>query len=442
MKNESNDFDGNTVPVEDTQPIDTPVTEPSTEAVVTPVDPVVAEQPAPEAVDVLPATPTDITSVTPTAPEAVVPATPVFGSAISEPIPVDPTAAVAAVGPAPQKKKKGLIIGIIIAAALVLIGGGSALAYNFVYQNPEKVVGDAIIGAVSAKTVSLDGKLNFDMKGQYTLDLTIDADTSTSVSGVNAKLAYKDDQIDYTVDGSAFYNVEGELYVKFVNVRETITALGEEIDISYFEDLITKIDGNWIKITNEDVGSFSEEYKKTQQCLTDASKSFTEDKAVTKEVSDLYRKNKFIVIGKSLGSKDINGVGSLGYEVSGDKAKAEAFVAGFEDTQYGKKIKECDPSIDFSEMFKSISEGEVDPNDPKLNVEIWASRFGHELTELNANIEDDEAALNAVINPVFNKEVKLDKPTEFITFEELQTEIQNAYMAYYMAQYAEYEAIN
>ena len=87
----------------------------------------------------------------------------------------------------PKKGKRGLLWAIVALVIVVLLGGGSALAYNFWYQNPNKVVSDALLHAVTAKTVSMTGTLDMSTK-DYKVKLEVSGKNSLEA---NSQVAVK-----------------------------------------------------------------------------------------------------------------------------------------------------------------------------------------------------------------------------------------------------------
>ena len=171
------------------------------------------------------------------------------------------------------------------------------------------------------------------------------------------------------------------------------------------------------------------DYEKTQKCYADISKSLESDKSfkdtVVKETGDLYSKNKFIVVGEKLGSRTINDQGSLGYTLTGDKAKADAFFTGFAETALGKKFKECDDTFKFEDVVSDVIGDSADEG--KTTAEIWVSRFGHNVTEFKIVGENDGTKATFVMNPVFNKNEAVEIPTDFVTFSELRSDLETLF---------------
>lgn len=342
--------------------------------------------------------------------------------------------------PALKKKRKGIIIGSIVAGALLLLGGGGALAYNLWYQNPDKVVHDAIINALRANSVTGAGTITAVQKGAdgVTVNVTIDGASKGKDGSLNAKVTIKNipdlKTEDITVSGSAI--LKGDTYyVKVKDVQRTIDQLSEAYGSrppEYVDMIVKKIDNKWISIKSSDYSDISSELAKQQTCMTEANDLLVDrNSKESREIIDLYKKNQIITATEKLGSKDINGVGSLGYKVDVSKVATVAFVRGLDDTAYGKALKKCDASIDFKKASDEIAKTEEEKDaSKKATIEIWASRFGHELTRVAVSGNSDELTLNAVFDPVFNKDVKTDAPSDATSIKDLMKDIQEAMQQY------------
>jgi hypothetical protein len=433
MQNDTPNDETNPNPID---PIETPALQPIQSEVVQPVPPVTGATqfelnwtPSPAEYPIQDATP----ALTPFSP------IPTSSGIPAEPIGSGPVYDTPLVAPASKKSKKKLIIfGSIIAGALVILGGGSALAYNVWYQNPEKVVTDSLVNALTARTAQLTGSLEV-KNDEYKVKMTFDAKAATKNAELAVKVDYTADGQTVKLDGAGHFSADGDLYVKVNNVDSIISTLtgGEANASTAYDALSSKVEGKWIKITSDDIGKFSEDYKKTQGCLEDVTKQVADDKKLGSELVELYKKNNFIVIVESLGARTINDTGSLGYVVDLDTKKAKTFAAGLETTEVGKKLKACDSTIDFKDFADSLDAEDSDETKSEDVIQVWASRFGHELTEINANGQSDGTEIKAVFNPVFNKDVNIDTPTDAMTLESLQAEFEKATEAYYAEYYSE-----
>ena len=346
----------------------------------------------------------------------------------------------------PPKKKvsKGAIAGIIVAGLLLVLGGGSALAYNFWYQNPDKVVSDAIVNAITAKTVSVTGSAEIKSK-EYTLKIEAAGRNSLDANSTfAAKLTVETDDVSYTVDAEALYGAEGDIYLKVNNAQELAQSFEEqsngEVSLEVFDGVIKKIDSKWVKISAQDLGDFSDDLKEAQQCSADISKRLDSDnefrKQVINETQDLYKAHPFIVVGDKIGSRTINGQGSLGYVLTGDSKEADAFFTGFGNTALGKEFKKCNEDVKFEDIVRDDFDKEN--NDTKTEAQIWVSRFGHTITEFNMKAEDADANGSFVLRPIFNKNEAVEVPKDVIPFSELKADIEKAYEDYYSSYYDTY----
>lgn len=338
----------------------------------------------------------------------------------------------------PKKKRKGLIVGIIIAVALVIVGAGSVLGYNLWYQNPDKVVYDALINAFKAKSITGDGELVV-KAGDVNIKVTFDTKGEGSNGLLTAKAVIDGDiegqKIAVDVTGSVITK-EDVVYFKLDNVRKTVDDIAKASGATvpeYFDIIIKKIDGQWVSVKSSDYEDISKEVAAQQECVTKTFDSLSTDDKMKREVIDLYKENKIIVIDDTLPAKEINGVASLGYTITSDNGAAKTFIKGLDDTAFGKALKECDDSVDFSEAAKGI---DVDTNS-NSRVELWVSRFGHEITQVNITGKEGDASGSFVFNPIFNKEVIIEAPENAITFKQLQEDIQKAVEEFYANTYGD-----
>lgn len=320
--------------------------------------------------------------------------------------------------PAKKPRKTGMIVGIIAAAALVVFGGGGVLAYNVWYQNPQKVITDAIMNAVTAKTAVFTGTLSVD-NDQVKVGVEINAKGDDKNSDLSAKLKVTYQEKEYAIDAAAIYAESGDIYLKVEKLDDVATLIKEQF-ASYdttgalskaIDKMVAKIDGTWIKISADDLKSYSEEASSAQTCIGDATKKFKDDKEAISEISTLYQNNQFITVKKDLGSKD----GSIGYEIESDKDKAKAFATGLENTKIYKALHDCDESF-------TISSDDLAADESKATgtVQIWVDAWSHQFTKIELNGESDGTKVNATILPIFNKAVTVEVPTTSTTLTQLQ----------------------
>lgn len=325
----------------------------------------------------------------------------------------------------PNKKKK-LIIGGIIAGAVLLLGGGTYTAYALWYQNPEKVLTDAVTNAIKAKTATYQGAIiadSSDVKIKVELD---GVEAGLSSRETNAKITITAQGKDFKLNGSGLADKDGNVFFKVSNLKAVIDqTLGATGMTSAFDGLIEKIDNKWIRISADDLAEFSKEASDTKKCASDVLKKLDTDKPTRDEFASIYGKNKFIVVDSDLPARTIAGVDSMGYKLSIDRAVAKSFVEAINKTQLVKDLQKCDDS--FKLDAESITE-EPD-NGVTTTVEVSVSRWSHEFTQLKFDAKNKSGSASATIEPLFNKDVKVVAPTDFLTLKQLQAEIESAMTA-------------
>lgn len=329
--------------------------------------------------------------------------------------------------PAQAKSKKALVGGLV-AAGLVVLLGGSAAAYNFWYQNPQKVVTDSIVNMLKSESATVDGTI--EIKGVSDssssvdkITVTLDSKSTRSSGAINAKLVlHAKDKTNYTINGSALYDSDANLYFKVKDVEQLAKEyMGTTPGSSdYLDKLVEKVDNKWIRISASDYKDISQEASKTQECLSDAFKKFEKDKDSQAQIADAYRKNQFIVIKEELGSKD----GNLGYRIGGDSTKGKAFAEELKNTDIYKQLKKCDDSFEINTDDVTSSQ----KDDGKVGLEVWISQFGHELSQAKVTVKDDEVNASFVFDTKFNQLVTVKAPSEYVPLKDLIEDVMNTFM--------------
>ena len=354
----------------------------------------------------------------------------------------DPAAPVQTEFAEPSKKRRSpkLLIGGILAAAIVVLGAGGVFGYTMWYQNPDKVVHDAILNAIQSKTMQTTGSIVY-KSDELTIDIALDGQSGES-SGeftADAKVTVNsgDIQQDFNAKGAGKM-VNDTLYVKVSGIQgvvEDVTSQSDGQIPSYATEIFDKIDDKWISISPSDYEDMNDSISKQQKCLTDLFKKSQNDKTMLREVTDLYKKNQIIVIKDKLGSKDVAGVSSLGYRIEVDNAKAGSFVEGLESSTIGKEIKACDEDIDFKEIVDDLTK-ETEKADSVPTMELWVSTFGHTITEFAVKANEDNNSLDMSLRPTFNKNVSVEAPSDATPLKTVLEDIQKAIMDSYSEMYS------
>lgn len=325
-----------------------------------------------------------------------------------------------------KKKKTGLIIGIVSAVVLVLLGTGTVLGYTLWYQNPQKVLADAVTHAVKAKTSTYTGefavKASESDNGIKEMTIKVDGKNTVTTGQLAVDVAFTDaEDTKHEFSGEGLYDKDGNLFFKIDNLKDLVAKYSEQYGSELpesFQTIVSKVDGNWIRVSADDLKSLSEEVAEQQTCTRDALKKLESDQAATDELAKLYRDNQFVTVAKDLGVRD----GNIGYELGIDTGKAKSFAEGVEQTTYFKELKKCNDDLEIDEDDFTQPRS----SDTTYRTEVWISQFSHELREVRFFVEDDEARGELWVKPVFNAPVTVESPKDFIPLRELQADIERA----------------
>lgn len=357
--------------------------------------------------------------------------------------------------PAPTKKpvKKGLLA-IILAGALVVLGGGTTLAYNLWYQNPDKVVTDGLINVIRAKSVAATGTLTASSK-EFNLSIAMDAKGAETASAGSADvtLTLKGDFLKgekFSVKGSYVVAPEGDLYVRVDKLAAVVDAyvdsmidmqtemyssFGVAMTESEIAEIrkeataaitptVEKIDSQWIKISAEDVKEQTEGDAEAA-CYQDVVTKLQTEKSMSKELYVKYTENRFVTVKEELGSKD----GSLGYVLGFDKDAAKSFGEAVKETEVYKQLAKCGTEEKADDIIDQVDELEAETDKGNIRVELWIDRLSHKITSLSATGDDGKegdgkttASLNLTTD--FDSKVTVDIPENAKSFKELEKDIQ------------------
>ncbi len=319
----------------------------------------------------------------------------------------------------PRFSKK--MISLVVAGAIVLLSGVGAFATFSWYQAPEKVLTDSFFNAIKSKSVNYTGDISYS-GGGYEVTLSISGKNAKTVGDVDIDASISVDGKDYKVLASGMIVDSGDLYFKLGGLNELAgelkSAIGEYGD--YYSDpidkLVTKINDKWIKISSTDLAGLNKDYSDAEKCISSTMDKYMNDNKAIDEVLSLYDKNKFITIDKELGQKD----GSYGYEINGDKAALILFVDGLKDTAIYNSLKDCDESFDVTPEDFGLEDASSDTSTG--TIEVWVDGWTHQITNISANGKDSSGSseLSVSINPVFDKDVSVEAPSDFMTIDELK----------------------
>ena len=316
----------------------------------------------------------------------------------------------------PKKKKTGLIIGIVLGVVALIAIISAVLVYFLWWQNPEKMVTDAVSNAIMAKKMTADGKVVIDMRDQGKIELNVKTatDSGKSKANIDAKLNVKGVEKNIPLKGDVVLDSDGTIYVKINNFKDLYGTLLEIVmesssggnlsrsQIETYRDQtlekmgseIDKMSDTWMKISPDEIGS---EYK----CGINALKKIQSDESARKEVAQLYRKNSFFTI-KDSKISDRNG--GRGFELQGDNSKLSKFNDEFKKSSAGKALSKCGKY----NSYKSSESSSID----KSSLKVWVDRSSHELKALELKGDGKKASVEISFDINMNKSEEIKAPSD------------------------------
>lgn len=316
----------------------------------------------------------------------------------------------------PKKKKTGLIIGIVLGVIALIAIISAVLVYFLWWQNPEKMVTDAVSNAIMAKKMTADGKVVIDMRDQGKIELNVKTatDSGKSKANIDAKLNIKGVEKSIPLDGDMVLGDDGTIYVKINNFKDLYGTLLEIVmessssgkasraQIETYRDQtlekmgseIDKMSNTWMKVSPDEIGS---EYK----CGINALKKIQSDESARKEVAQLYQKNSFFTIKDSkIGDRN----GGRGFELQGDNSKLSKFNDEFKNSSAGKALGKCGKS----NSYKSSESSSIDT----ASLKVWVDRSSHELKALELKGDSKKVSVEISFDINMNKSEEIKAPSD------------------------------
>ena len=329
------------------------------------------------------------------------------------------------VAPQSKKKKTGLIVGITLGVLAIVAIIAALLTYFLWWQNPEKMVTDAVSNAIVSKKAVVNGKIVANMKDSVKLELNVKANSASDKvkSNIDAKLTVKDIDKSFSFKGDVVVDGDGTVYVKIDNLKDSFSDIFELIVeeksaksgfalskdqrkeyrdemLSQLEPVLDKFNGKWMKISSDDLKN--DDYK----CYTEALKKMRSDEGIRKEIAQLYRKNNFLDI-KDTKLSDRNG--GRGFEIKGNRDKFSKFAEQLKDSSVGKDMSKC----------KKIDNETGESSYGESSLKLWASGFSHELRAIEFKGRANDTTIEASLDVDMNKASEVEIPSDAANIREL-----------------------
>ncbi len=189
-----------------------------------------------------------------------------------------------------------------------------------------------------------------------------------------------------------------------------------------FDPIIKKVDGTWIRITTSDIDQFSGSSDLKAEKCSEAVQQLRLSKDDQSQMKKLFDQNQFIEAKEVYDNQAIDGDTNFHYLIDFNDKHAQQFIKSAVKLQSFKQVVEdCD--IDIEDIGKTNSSSEDKPEEVKF--ELWVSTNTRRFTKIRVQVSDKELTLDFDSKVKFDAQnVTIEKPSEFITIEQLQNDIQ------------------
>lgn len=336
---------------------------------------------------------------------------------------------------APAKKNKKLIGGIIAAVVAVLLIGGGVLGYMW-YQNPEKMVADAFANAVKSESTTFNGTVTGTQEdAPQNINVTFDGKSAGNRAEANAQVNLEGDDITIAGNGSLVFAGDDGLFVKVTNIRETLESMFESADGSeeMVEMIVDRLDDNWIKLDADSGEGMTREYEEQRQCVNNVMKSFTENHDQQKQLADVYKNNRLLMVEKT-GAEAIDGVNSHKFEVSVNREQVQPFADAVKETDVAKAMNDCFEDDIFADLDKNLQEMTQESMGDDTKLELWVSTWSHEFTQMRISGSSNGSTGDLTVQMKFNEEVNIETPADATPVQDIINDLMTAFFTYSLQQ--------
>ncbi len=327
------------------------------------------------------------------------------------------------VNPQPANSKKKLWIGLA-AILVVLVAGGAAGAMW--WTSADKVFNDAMYDANYPKGGELKGaiEVSSDRNPTVTMDYTSRFQGMKTNTDLGVKL--NAGMMNINMTGGIATDTDKNLYFKVNNIKKTIDSFAGTSSAAvdqYYGDLIKKIDGKWVRMTQSDLKEATKDSGYDMSCMADTIGKISQ-KSYTDEFVKLYKDNPYMTLKDTVGSESINGADTYHYIASEDQAKSKAFAKAMKETAFYKELRGCVAAEKRDEFDKSADSSNSDKKQPNTKYEVWVDKWSHKLKKFLVTVDENDTKVKFSGTMTDNDSQKVDTPTADTEFKDLKTEVE------------------
>jgi hypothetical protein len=298
--------------------------------------------------------------------------------------------------------KRTLMI-IVAAAAAVIATSICAYAY-FWYQNPEKIVLDAIVNAASSKSTQYSGKMYL-LKSEDP-QVSFNGVTNDGVGQINTTVKLAPSGEVSTLNASAIFD-HNDLYAKIDKASLLVQNGPSDIKKTlapYTSVIQQKVDNKWIKVNPGDLNDFKS-VTFVSQCMVDVIKELTTNRSTVSGLIGAYQKSPFFNATES--TKPADSVGE--YSLQLDSGRFDKFRQDFVRSKAFASLAGCSAANDM-------------PTGAQLSgMEINLTINKAERQIIHITVKNDKQFISKIsIDPIFNTSAPVTVPHDAQTLNDIK----------------------
>lgn len=308
--------------------------------------------------------------------------------------------------PAPKHHSASRRTLIIVVGALLAVFGTTAVVYAyFWYQSPDKVVMDAVMNSVTAKSARYDGKVfllgsqqpqimysGAFGEGKTKLDVKVSMPRGSELSELNASTVATKDDLYLKIDQAS--RLIGETAPPVI--RKTF-----EPHMSLIKD---EVDGKWLRVNPGDIDMY-QPITHVSHCAVSVFRLLTTDDSAARTIGGIYLQHPFFRVSES--TRPTESIGK--YALTLDTIKYDQFKERLYGSKFYASLAAC------NRQAHDVKAADLDG----LLINLTIDKSKRELTDVTIT-QGTSFTSKLTLTPKFNETVNIETPTNVAKIGDIQ----------------------
>ena len=328
------------------------------------------------------------------------------------------------------RNNKVPVVGAILAVTFLVLGIGGWAVYALWYQNPEKIVTDALVNAMTAKTTTFKVTSSSYTDGE-TSSMTLEGKAGHK-EGASGSLRIESktqssDSMKVAVD--FVHSVAGDDYIRLDSTealrQQIIEYMSEGSDSSsrsmvqlldmFLTPILERIDNKWVRFGDEEIKYLDAEVGEGYGCLEKSYEILGTNIDMMLELAFRYNDNKPFTVQERIGTTN----GKVGYTVGIDKAATKRLIESLKTTKFFQTVEGCYAQT--GDLLDDLTNA-INDMPKKVRIELWIDQWTHELARIHIDVSDGKSpqpnTATYDIVTSFNAPISIDIPKTSMSFQD------------------------